>query len=129
MFTSSFTRAVLLLTITASAAAAQDSTARAARDDGRSELARRSAGSVTVVQSRPQGAFARNVGLGYGLDGAYLLRLDDSGLWSLRVSAGIIQYGDESRRTAVSESVGGRISVDVKTNNYIAPMSIGPQLT
>jgi len=129
MFTTSFARAVLLLTITASAAAAQDSTAHGARDDGPSELARRSAGSVTVVQSRPQGAFARNVGLGYGLDGAYLLRLDDRGFWSLRVSAGIIGYGNESRRTALSESVGGRINVDVKTDNYIAPMSIGPQLT
>jgi hypothetical protein len=118
----------LLLTIAVTTATAQDSTSQPV-ERGPSELARRSAGSLTVVQSRPQGAFGRNVGLGYGLDGAYLLRLDDAGIWSLRVSAGIISYGNESRRTALSESVGGRVLVDVKTNNYIAPMSIGPQLT
>lgn len=129
MFTTSFTRAVLVLAVAANAAAAQDSTARGPRDDGPSALARRSAASVTFVQSRPQGAFGQNVGLGYGVDGAYLLRLDDTGIWSLRVSAGIVGYGGESRRTPLSESVGGRVLVDVKTDNYIVPMSIGPQLT
>lgn len=132
MFTSSLkssvTRAVLFLAVTAVTAAAQDSTGREPLDHGPSELAKRSAASLTFIQSRPQGAFGRNVGLGYGLDGAYLLRLDEAGIWSLRVSAGIISYGDESRRTSLSESVGGRVLVDVKTNNYIAPMSIGPQL-
>jgi len=128
-FGSTVTRAALLLAIAASASAAQDSTAYRSTNRGPSELARRSAGSITVVQSRPQGAFGRNVGLGYGLDGAYLLRLDDAGVWSLRLSAGIISYGGESRRTPLSESVGGRVLVDLKTDNYIAPMSIGPQLT
>ena len=127
--TSALLRSALLVAITATAAAAQDSTTHRPADAGPSELARRSAGSFTVIQSRPQGAFSQNVGLGYGLDGAYLFRLDDAGIWSLRVSAGIVRYGDESRRTALSESVGGRVQVDVKTDNYIAPMSIGPQLT
>jgi opacity protein-like surface antigen len=128
-FGTSVTRAVLFLAIAATTAAAQDSTAHQATDRGPSELARRSAGSIGVIQSRPQGAFGRNVGLGYGLDGAYLLRLDDAGVWSLRLSGGIVRYGGESRRTALSESVGGRVLVDVKTDNFIAPMSIGPQLT
>ena len=128
-FTSPIARAALFLTIAATSAAAQDTTARQPADHGPSELARRSAGSLNVVQSRPQGAFGRNVGLGYGLDGAYMLRLDDAGVLSLRVSAGIISYGNESRRTPLSESVGGRVQIDVETNNYIAPMSIGPQLT
>jgi opacity protein-like surface antigen len=133
MFTSSFrtslTRAALLLGVVAAPAAAQDTTTPVPLDRGPSELARRSSASLTVVQSRPQGSFGRNVGFGYGLDGAYLLRLDDAGVWSLRVSAGVLSYGDESRRTPLSESVGGRVLVDVKTNNYIAPMSIGPQIT
>jgi opacity protein-like surface antigen len=128
-FTSAITRVALLLAVVAAPAVAQDTTAHPAVDRGPSELARRSAGSLTVIQSRPQGAFGQNVGLGYGLDGAYLLRLDDAGIWSLRLSAGIVRYGDESRRTALSESVGGRVLVDVKTDNYVAPMSIGPQLT
>jgi len=133
MFTSSsrssLTQAALFLGIATASAAAQDTTAHEPRDRGPSKLARRSAASLSVVQSRPQGAFGRNVGLGYGLDGAYLLKLDDAGIWSLRVSAGIVSYGNESRRTALSESVGGRVLVDVETDNYIAPMSIGPQIT
>jgi hypothetical protein len=128
-FTSAIARVALFLAIAATPAAAQDSTSHLPVDRGASELARRSAGSITFVQSRPQGTFGQNVGLGYGVDGAYLLRLDDAGIWSLRVSAGVISYGDESRRTALSESIGGRVLVDVKTNNYIAPMSIGPQVT
>jgi len=128
-FTSVIAGAASFLTIAATTVAAQQAASPQPVDGGPSELARRSAGGITVVQSRPQGAFGRNVGLGYGLDGAYLLRLDDAGIWSLRVSAGIISYGDESRRTPLSESVGGRVLVDVKTSNYIAPMSIGPQLT
>jgi opacity protein-like surface antigen len=128
-FGSSVARSVLLLTVAATSASAQDTTTHRPTEAGPSELERRSSTSLTVVQSRPQGAFAHNVGLGYGLDGAYLLRLDDAGIWSLRVSAGIVRYGNESRRTPLSESVGGRVLVDVNTDNYIAPMSIGPQLT
>jgi hypothetical protein len=128
-FTSAITRVALLLAVAAAPVAAQDAAAHPAVDRGPSELARRSAGSLTFIQSRPQGAFGQNVGLGYGVDGTYLLRLDDAGIWSLRVSAGIVSYGNESRRTPLSESVGGRVLVDVKTDNYIVPMSIGPQLT
>lgn len=127
--TSALLRVALLLAVAVTSASAQDTTSRPSIDRGSSELVRRSAGSISFVQSRPQGAFGQNVGLGYGLDGAYLLRLDRAGIWSLRVSAGIVSYGDESRRTALSESVGGRVQVNVKTNNYIAPMSVGPQLT
>ena len=128
-FGSSVVRAALFLAIASSTTAAQDSTARKPADREPSALARRSAGSFTLVQSRPQGAFARNVGLGYGVDGAYLFRLDDAGIWSIRVSAGIVSYGSESRRTPLSEAVGGRVLVDVKTGNYLVPMSIGPQVT
>lgn len=128
-YSSVIARAALILTIAATTAAAQDTTTHQRVISGVSELARRSSASLTVVQSRPQGAFGQNVGLGYGLDGAYLLRLDDAGIWSLRVSTGIVRYGNESRRTPLSESVGGRVLVDVTTDNYIVPMSIGPQLT
>lgn len=122
MLNSSAGRAVLISFVVASLADAQGSS-------GATELARRSSANLAAMQSRPQGAFGDNVVRGYGLDGAYQLRLDDSGFWSVRVSAGIISYGDESRRTALSESVGGRVLVDVKTSNYIVPMSVGPQLT
>ena len=133
MFTTSLSssigRAALVLAIATTTVGAQDSTAGASREHSPSALARRSAATLTIVQSRPQGEFGRSVGLGYGADGAYLFRLDDAGLWSLRISAGVVSYGNESRRTPLSESIGGRVVVDVKTDNYIMPMSIGPQLT
>jgi hypothetical protein len=128
MITRPITPALLFITLMASTLAAQDITTRAPVGGRASELARRSSGSFALIQSRPQGAFGRNVSRGYGVDGAYLFRLDDAGIWSVRVGAGIVSYGDESRRTTLSESVGGRVSVNVKTNNYIVPMSIGAQL-
>lgn len=126
---SSVARAVLALALASVAANAQASPAQLSTEREPSALARRSSASLTVIQSRPQGAFGRNIGLGYGLDGAYLLRLDHVGVWSFRVNAGIIGYGHESRRTPLSESVGGRVQIDVKTTNYIVPLSVGPQLT
>ncbi|HSU93940.1 MAG TPA: hypothetical protein VLI43_09540 [Gemmatimonadaceae bacterium] len=108
---------------------AQNVATRAPVDRPAPELGRRSSGSFAFIQSRPQGAFGRNVGRGYGVDGVYLFRLDDAGIWSIRVGAGIVSYGDESRRTTLSESVGGRVNVNVETNNYIVPMSIGAQLS
>jgi opacity protein-like surface antigen len=128
MINASMTRAALLTIVAATTLGAQDAMTREPVDGATLQLARRSSFSLDLIQSRPQGAFGRNVGLGYGIDGAYLFRLDDAGVWSLRVGAGIVSYGDESRRTVLSESVGGRVQVNVKTNNYIVPMSIGAQL-
>ena len=132
MFTSTVIRTALLSLVVAATTSAQGTAQGTAIDSAErhpSELARRSAASVTFVQGRPQGAFGRNVGLGYGVDGAYLFRLDEAGIWSIRANVGIVSYGNESKRTPLSESVGGRVLVDVETTNYIAPMSIGPQLT
>lgn len=126
---SSLYRAALLILVVASSAAAQTSPAAERADSARSELLRRSSVSISVVQNRPQGAFGQNVGLGYGLDAAYLFRLDPAGVWSVRANIGVVTYGDESRRTPLSETLGGRVLVDVKTSNYIVPMSIGPQVS
>jgi hypothetical protein len=92
------------------------------------DVARRSSVSISVMQTRPQGVLARNIGFGYGVNAAYLFRLDSAGIVSLRADAGVVGYGDESKRAAISETVGGRIQVNVRTTNYLAPMSIGPQL-
>src|SRR5204863_3667599 len=106
---------------------AQDSTVR--RPDGPpSEFARRSSGSFSFVQSRPLGGLSDNIGFGYGLNAAYLFRLDHEGYLSLRTDAGFVDYGSESFRVPLSTTVGGRIQVKVSTNNYIVPLSIGPQL-
>lgn len=129
MDTSSLYRAALLILAGAVSAAAQTSSVAERADSASSELRRRSSVSVSVIQNRPQGAFGQNVGMGYGVDAAYLLRLDAAGIWSVRANVGVVTYGDESRRTPLSETVGGRVLVDVKTSNYIVPMSIGPQVS
>jgi hypothetical protein len=93
-----------------------------------SELELRSTGGISFIQSRPIGAFARNVGFGYGASGAYFLRLDHEGFLSLRTDAGVIDYGHESKRVPLSPTIGGRIQVTVVTSNYIVPVSVGPQV-
>jgi hypothetical protein len=128
MFALSLRRAMQIALVTASSAAAQSSPAPERGPSDTSEWVRRSMVNISFVQSRPQGAFGRNVGIGYGVDGAYLFRLDAAGIWSLRANVGVIGYGNESRRTALSEAVGGRVNVDVKTSNYLIPVSVGPQV-
>lgn len=128
MFAPSARRATILIAIVSTAARAQDN-AGAVHPEDTWSFTRRSSLSSSVIQSRPQGAFGQHVGRGYGLDGAYLFRLDRAGIWSVRASAGIASYGRESRRTALSEAVGGRVTVDVSTTNYMVPLSVGPQLT
>ena len=128
MYASSITRAVVLTALVTTTVSAQGATSTDTSKSTLSELARRSAGSLSFIQSRPQGAFARSVGLGYGVNGAYLFRLDEAGVWSLRADAGVVTYGGESRRAALSESVGDRVQVDVETSNYIVPLTIGTQL-
>lgn len=95
---------------------------------GPNAFQRRSSGTLAVIQSRPQGGLGNNIDLGYGVNGAYLLRLDDAGFFGLRADVGFLQYGNESKRVPLSSTVGGRIQVDVSTTNYILPASIGPQI-
>lgn len=128
MFISSSRRAVLVSFVLASSAAAQSPAVPEQSSDNTSEWIRRSTVNVSFIQSRPQGAFGANVGLGYGADAVYLLRLDQAGVFSLRATAGAVIYGDESRQTPFSETVGGRVNVNVTTSNYLIPMSIGPQV-
>lgn len=92
------------------------------------ELQLRSTFGISVIQTRPQGALARNIGFGYGLNGSCLFRLDRAGLLSLRADVGVVDYGNESKRTPISETVGNRVQVNVRTTNYIVPLSVGPQL-
>jgi hypothetical protein len=99
------------------------------RAQSSNQLALRSSLSVSAVQTRPQGSLGRNIDFGYGVNGAYQFRIDKSGFLSLRADVGVVDYGNESKRTALRETVGDRIQVNVRTTNYIVPMSVGPQLT
>jgi hypothetical protein len=128
MYASSISRSLLLSALVAASASAQRATSNDSTRTRGSELLRRSAASIAVAQSRPQGAFGDRVGLGYGASGAYLFRLDDAGVLSLRAEVGVMSYGGESRRSVLSESVGGRVQVNVETSNYIVPVLFGVQL-
>lgn len=136
MFASPIARAAMILAVSASPVAslfAQDTASChcVIINDQRAPNAfeRRSSGTLSFMQSRPQDALAGNIGLGYGVNGAYLFRLDDAGILALRADAGFLQYGRESKRVPLSSTIGGRIQVDVSTNNYLVPVSIGPQIT
>ena len=136
MFASPIARAAMLLAASAAPVAsllAQDtSTCHCViihDQRGPNAFERRSSGTLSFMQSRPQDALAGNIGLGYGVNGAYLFRLDDAGVFALRADAGFLQYGRESKRVPLSSTIGGRIQVDVSTSNYLVPLSIGPQIT
>lgn len=127
MFTHRGLQAAGLTVILATSAAAQASDANS---DGvkrtLSDFARRSSLSIGVNQTRPQGALGRNIGFGYGISGAYLYHM--AGPLSLRADVAGVQYGNDWKQVPFSETVGGRVQVNVRTTNYIIPMSVGPQL-
>lgn len=102
--------------------------ATSARAQVFTDFARRSSVSIAASQTRPQGTLGRNIGFGYGVSGAYLFRLDSKGLLSIRADVAGVEYGNEWKHTPFSETVGGRVQVNVRTTNFIIPMSIGPQL-
>jgi len=126
-----FAPATLLGLAVASAATAQDSTActcTIVKASKPSEFALRSAGTITFIQSRPQGGLGQNIARGYGVDGAYLFRLDQRGVFSLRLGTGIVDYGHEAKHVPLSPTI-GRVEVKIKTTNYLSQLTIGPQLT
>lgn len=131
MFDSRIVPAALLSVALAAPVIAQDSAGcHCSRHEHiASEFELRSSGSFAFFQGRPIGALERKIGFGYGGTAAYLFRLDQRGIFSLRGDVGVAGYGNESKRVPLSPTIGGRIQVNVRTNNYVVPMSIGPQLT
>jgi opacity protein-like surface antigen len=83
-------------------------------------------GSLTVAS--PRGAFGDNVDAGFGIDGHVIYRLDADGLVGLRLDAGGVIYGDEHRRVPFSNTVGGRVNLDLNTTNNIGFVGVGPQI-
>lgn len=89
---------------------------------------RRFSGQFAVVQMRPVGELADNIGFGYGIDGAALMRLDAAGIVALRAGLGIVQYGSEHTEVPLSSTIGGRITVDVTTTNDVWMGGLGAQI-
>lgn len=85
------------------------------------------AGGALAV-ARMQGEFGDYVEGGFGADVHYLRRLDRDGWLALRIDAGMLLYGYETRRVPLSNTLGGRIAVDLNTSNNIAFIGIGPQI-
>jgi len=104
------------------------SSAAQAINSAASDFLRRSSFSIAVTQTRPMGTLGENIGIGYGVSGAYVYSLDPQGILSLRADVAAVEYGNESKRSAFSETVGDRVQVRTRTSNYIFPMTVGPQL-
>jgi hypothetical protein len=83
-------------------------------------------GELTFAQ--PEGEFADYVRDGWGGGIHYLLRLDDAGWVGLRADASLVNYGHERDRVLLSPTLGGRIAVDLTTDNNIAFVGLGPQI-
>jgi len=84
-------------------------------------------GGITIAST--VGDFSDYVGTGWGLGAHFILNLDRQGILGLRTDVGFINYGNETKRVCLSQTVGCRIEVDLSTSNNIFHGSIGPQLT
>lgn len=88
----------------------------------------RFAGNVSAIVAQPVGEFDEYVNVGFGLGGNFRVNLGGSGVASLRFDAGYINYGRETQRVCLSETVGCRIVVDLTTTNNIVFGQAGLQL-
>jgi hypothetical protein len=86
------------------------------------------AGGVSVVRMVPSGEFADHVGPSYGMGLTTTVGLEPQGMLRLRLSLSAANYGTESRRVPLSNTLGGRILVDVITSNGISLATIGPEI-
>jgi opacity protein-like surface antigen len=77
---------------------------------------------------RPTGDFKKNVSNAGGAQAHLRIRLDQDGLVSLRVQAGWLNYGNETKRTCLAATPGCRVEVRVNTVNGILFVGVGPEL-
>jgi len=83
---------------------------------------------ASLTLAEPRGEFAQYVDGGIGGELNYVHRLDRDGWFALRVDGGFLVYGYERQRVPLSETIGGRILVDLETSNNIAFIGVGPQI-
>lgn len=76
----------------------------------------------------PVGDFADFVDTGFGLAGSLSFDLPPAGVLGLRLDAAWAQYGSVSRRVPLSSTV-PFIDVELQTDNSIATVAVGPQIT
>ncbi len=85
-------------------------------------------GGANFIIGSPRGQFRSYVADGYGAGAHGLARLGRDGIFALRLDGGFLNYGSETKRVPLSETVGGRVRVDLTTSNNIFWLGAGPQL-
>jgi len=85
-------------------------------------------GGLNFTVAQPAGQFGQYVNDGIGVGAHGLVRLGDTGWFGLRLEGDFVQYGRETKRVPLSNTVGGRIQVDLTTSNNIFSLGVGPQL-
>jgi hypothetical protein len=83
---------------------------------------------VALNISQPRGAFDEDTGLGWGLSGNALFRLDENAIFNVRTELSFLNNGNTRRRVPLSPTLGNLIQVDLRTSSNIASFVVGPQL-
>ncbi len=78
--------------------------------------------------SQPRGAFDEDTGIGWGLSGNALFRLDENAIFNIRTELSFLNNGNTRRRVPLSPTTGNLIQVDLRTSSNIASFVVGPQL-
>ena len=89
---------------------------------------KRSTFGISATLARPVGEFQNFVDWGGGISLYALINLNRRGPLGVRFDGSFMGYGHESVERPLSPSI-QRVTVDVSTNNYIASLGVGPQLT
>jgi hypothetical protein len=88
----------------------------------------RAAVGFSFVVAQPLAEFHDNVSSAFGGEGHVVFRQSENSVLGLRLEGGFLTYGHERKRVPLSSTLGGRINVDLNTNNNIALFGAGPQL-
>jgi hypothetical protein len=83
---------------------------------------------AALLYARPLGEFAEYIDRGFGITVGTAVLLRPASPLSLRVDAGVINYGHETREVCLSSTIGCRVRVDLTTTNDILYVGFGPQL-
>ena len=92
------------------------------------EETKRSLFGISAVLARPVGEFQNFVDWGGGIDLYGVVNLSRRGPLGIRFDGSFLIYGHESFRRPLSNTI-QRVTVDVDTDNLIASLGVGPQLT
>lgn len=86
-------------------------------------------GGLSLSAAQTLGDFHEYVKDGAGVAGHVLYRVDGQGAFALRLDGGFLNYGNETIHLPLSDRPGGgRVGLDVATNNNIFWLGVGPQL-